>query len=103
LELWIDHKRPSVRVLEDNGIVDRELILRQFFNKPLPNPHLIAQNGIQTDLIITLDVEVPDHADPVLDAVCSIHLHEHSEIGDATRAHEDITHDILPSDSLCCE
>jgi hypothetical protein len=52
LYLRINHQRPSLRIVKNDGIINRKGIIRQrVLIRPLTNGNRIAENLLQTKII----------------------------------------------------
>ena len=81
LHLWINHERPSIRVVEDDSVLNGELVLRKTLTGPLTDLDLVSKHFLKTDVLSRLDVEVLEHLCPSLDALLTIVSSENSKVG----------------------
>mmetsp|Transcript_21643 Transcript_21643/g.60151 ORF Transcript_21643/g.60151 Transcript_21643/m.60151 type:complete len:1518 (+) Transcript_21643:2277-6830(+) len=94
LHLRVDHERPPSGVVEDDGVVDAELVVRQRIDHPLADLHLVADAVREGELFARGDLQPLQLRDPAVHGLPAVQGGEDAQVGDDTRRDQDVSGEV---------
>jgi len=95
LHLRINHKRPSVRVIVNNGVLSREGILGKLINLPFLDLYRLSQDSGEIALLVRSNVVFEEHLSPLSLAIFTVISQENTHVGNESSTDDNITNNAF--------
>mmetsp|Transcript_82585 Transcript_82585/g.234252 ORF Transcript_82585/g.234252 Transcript_82585/m.234252 type:complete len:291 (+) Transcript_82585:2639-3511(+) len=94
LQLRVDHQGPAARAGEDEGVLDRHLVVGQLVDHPLPDVHLVPDHRAEAELRRGGHRVRLHQLHPSLNGVLAVLAHEGPQVCDYAAGNEDVTGEV---------